>query len=129
MSNYAKVNLAEVEDSAPQFGMGEIQEARFARGALGAHRIGLAYYRVNPGKRLGFGHHHDEVEEAYLVLAGSGRFRIDDEIVEVGARDVVYLPPDAVREWEAGPEGLEFVAFGGHSEDEQPHMQPGWWTD
>jgi quercetin dioxygenase-like cupin family protein len=129
MSTYRKVNLTQVEDSAPKFGMDEIQEARFARAELGCQKIGLAYYKVKPGKRLGFGHHHDEVEETYLVLAGAGRFKIDDDIVEVVARDVVYVPPAAVREWEAGDEGLEMVAFGGHSEAEQGHMKPGWWSD
>jgi quercetin dioxygenase-like cupin family protein len=129
MSTYRKVNLTQVEDSAPKFGMDEVQEARFARAELGCQKIGLAYYKVKPGKRLGFGHHHDEVEETYLVLAGAGRFKIDDDIVEVAARDVVYVPPAAVREWEAGDEGLEMVAFGGHSDAEQGHMEPGWWSD
>jgi mannose-6-phosphate isomerase-like protein (cupin superfamily) len=129
MSNYRKVNLGQVEDSAPKFGMDEVQEARFARGALGAESIGLAYYKVKPGKRLGFGHHHDEVEETYLVLSGSGRFKVDDDVVEVVARDALYVPPAAVREWEAGDDGLEMVAFGAHSDAEQGHMQPGWWSD
>jgi mannose-6-phosphate isomerase-like protein (cupin superfamily) len=129
MSNYTKVNLTEVEDSAPKFGIDEVQEARFARTALGAQAIGLAYYKVKPGRRLGFGHHHDEVEETYVILAGSGRFKIDDEIVEVAARDALYVPPEAVREWEAGDDGLEIVAFGAHSDKEQGHMQPGWWAD
>jgi quercetin dioxygenase-like cupin family protein len=129
MSNYMKVNLAEVEDSAPKFGLDEVQEARFARAALGAQAIGLAYYKVKPGRRLGFGHHHDEVEETYVILAGSGRFKIDDEIVEVAARDALYVPPEAVREWEAGDDGLEIVAFGAHSDQEQGHMHPGWWAD
>jgi mannose-6-phosphate isomerase-like protein (cupin superfamily) len=129
MSNYTKVNLTQVEDSAPKFGIDEVQEARFARTALGAKAIGLAYYKVKPGRRLGFGHHHDEVEETYVILAGSGRFKIDDEIVEVAARDALYVPPEAVREWEAGDDGLEIVAFGAHSDQEQGHMQPGWWAD
>lgn len=129
MSNHTKVNLSELADAAPDFGLAENLEARFARGALGAERIGLAYYKVHPGRRLGFGHHHDESEEMYLVLSGSGRFKIDDELVEVAARDVVYVPPAAQREWEAGDEGLEVVAFGGHSETEQSHMDREFWND
>jgi quercetin dioxygenase-like cupin family protein len=129
MSDYAKVNLTEVEDSAPKFGMGEVQESRFARAALGCEAIGLTYYKVKPGQRLGFGHHHDTIEETYLVLGGSGRFKLGDEIVEVAARDAVYVPPQTMREWEAGDDGLEMVAFGGHSEGEQGHLERGWWTD
>jgi quercetin dioxygenase-like cupin family protein len=129
MSNYTKINLTDVEDLAPRFGMDSVGEARPARAALGCETIGLAYYKVKPGQRVGFGHRHDEVEEVYLVLDGSGRFRIDDEIIDVSPRDVVRVPPDAMREWEAGDGGLEMVAFGGHSEAEQVHMERGWWID
>ena len=129
MNDYTKVNIAELVDQAPNFGMDEVGEARFARRALGAERVGMAYYRINPGRRLGFGHHHEESEEAYLMLSGSGRFRVGDDVFDVTARDVVYVAPQSMREWEAGDDGLEMVAFGSHSEAEQPHMEPGWWTD
>ena len=124
-----KLNLEDVTDLAPQFGMGEMGEARFARAALGAQRIGMAMYRMHPGRRVGFGHRHRESEEIYVVLAGSGRFRVDDEILNVAPRDVVYCPPQGMREWEAGPDGLELLAFGAHAENESPEMEPGWWTD
>ncbi|HEY1540740.1 MAG TPA: hypothetical protein VGF63_15160 [Solirubrobacteraceae bacterium] len=126
-TQHTTTNLDDIKDLAPEHGMGEIGEARFARTALGAEKIGLANYRMNAGRRLGFGHRHGEVEEIYLILAGSGRFKIEDEIIEVGARDVVYCPPSAMREWEAGPDGMEIVAFGGHAEGEA-EMQKDWWT-
>lgn len=121
-------NLDAAKDMAPEYGMGDMGEARFVRDALGAERIGLSNYRMNPGRRVGFGHRHRESEEIYVVLAGSGRFRIDDDIFEVAVRDVVYCPPEAMREWEAGPDGLELLAFGGHAENES-EMEPGWWVD
>jgi quercetin dioxygenase-like cupin family protein len=129
MSNFLKVNLGDVDDSAPKFGMGEIQEARFATKRLDCERIGLTVYAVKPGRRLGFGHSHDQDEEVYLVLSGSGRFKIDDEVIEVGARDVVRFPPATVREWEAGEDGMEFIAFGTHHEDEKGHMDQEFWKD
>jgi uncharacterized cupin superfamily protein len=128
MDSHTKLNLNDVKDLAPEFGMNEVGEARFARDALGAQRIGLCNYRVNAGYRVGFGHRHREAEEMYVVLAGSGRFRVEDDVFPVGARDVVYCPPSAMREWEAGPEGLEILAFGAHAESDA-EMQPGWWTD
>jgi quercetin dioxygenase-like cupin family protein len=126
--SHRKINLDDVKDLAPDFGMKEMGEARFARNAVGADRIGLTNYRMKPGQRVGFGHRHGEVEEMYVVLAGSGRFRVDDEVFPVAARDVVYCPPNAMREWEAGPDGLELLAFGAHAENDA-EMQPGWWTD
>jgi quercetin dioxygenase-like cupin family protein len=129
MTDYTKLNLDEVKDLAPDFGMAQLGQSRFARQALGAERIGLAHYRVNPGQRIGFGHHHEQSEEVYVMLSGSGRFRVRDDVFEVGPRDVVYCPPEAMRGWEAGPDGLEILAFGAHVEGESPHMEQGWWTD
>ncbi len=128
MSEYTKINLSEVTDLAPQFGMGEMGEARFARQQLGAEKIGLTYYRMNGGNRVGFGHTHSEVEEVYVVLSGSGRFKVGDEILDIGPRDVVYVAPNAMREWEAGADGMEMLAFGGHAEGDA-EMRQGWWTD
>ncbi|WP_354701609.1 hypothetical protein DSM112329_01934 [Paraconexibacter sp. AEG42_29] len=119
-------NLDDADDLAPGFGMADMGEARFPREALGAERVGLGHYLMRPGRRVGFGHRHDVSEEIYLVLAGSGRFKLDDEIVDVGPRDMVYCPPATVREWEAGPDGMEVLAFGGHAENES-HMDPGFW--
>ena len=107
MATYRKLNLDDVKDLAPDFGMQEMGQARFARQMLGAQRIGLAQYRMNPGRRVGFGHKHGESEEVYVVLSGSGRFRVDDDVLDVGPRDVVYCPPQVTREWEAGPAGME----------------------
>jgi quercetin dioxygenase-like cupin family protein len=127
MSSYTKVNFADVKDLAPDFGRAEIGEARFARTVLGAERIGVTNYVMHPGRRVGFGHRHGEVEEVYVVLSGSGRFKIDDEVFAIGRKDVVYCRPEAMREWEAGPDGLDMLAFGGHANDGD--MTPGWWTD
>jgi quercetin dioxygenase-like cupin family protein len=124
---HAIVNLDEAEDVAPRFGLDGTGEARFVRRDLGAERIGLAHYRVKPWQRAGFGHRHAEAEELYVVLGGSGRFKVDDDVFDVAVKDVVFCPPEAMRAWEAGPDGLELLAFGGHADDVE--MQPGWWSD
>jgi mannose-6-phosphate isomerase-like protein (cupin superfamily) len=127
MSNgYGRINLDEVEDLAAKFGMGEIGEARYLREDVGAERIGLTLYRMNPGKRSGFGHRHREAEEMYVVLSGSGRVKIDDAILDLGARDVVRVAPAAVREFEAGPHGMELIATGTHVEGDGEMLQD-WW--
>lgn len=128
MAKHTKINFDNAKDLAPEFDMQAMGEARFVRDALGAERIGLSQYRMNPGQRVGFGHRHGESEEIYVVIEGSGRFKVEDEVFPVAARDVVYCRPDAMREWEAGPDGLEMLAFGGHAENDA-EMQPGWWTD
>ena len=128
MSGYARVNLKELEDSAEAAGLSPSLEARFARKPLEAERSGMSYQRLAPGFRVPFGHDHEDQEEHYVVLSGSGRFKLGDAVVEVGQWDVLRVAPTTMRAVEAGPEGIELLAFGaGRSGDTTP--QPGWWSD
>ncbi len=120
--------LTEVKDSAPEFGIGEIQEARFAKDDLDAERTGLSYLRLKPGKRSPFGHKHDEAEEIYVVIAGSGRMKLDDEIIEVEILDAIRVSPEVVRAFEAGDDGLEVIATGSRHDGDGELVQD-WWSD
>jgi quinol monooxygenase YgiN/mannose-6-phosphate isomerase-like protein (cupin superfamily) len=111
---FTHVNLGEVEDQAPKHGLGELGEARFARGALGATRTGISFQRLRPGVRQAFGHRHRRAEEVLVVLEGSGRIRIDDELVELRTLDALRIAPEATRRLEAGQDGLGFVVVGPH---------------
>jgi mannose-6-phosphate isomerase-like protein (cupin superfamily) len=127
-TGYAHTNLDDVDDLAAKFGMGETGEARYLREDVGAERIGLTYYRMNPGKRTGFGHRHREAEEMYVVLTGSGRIKVDDDVIDLRARDVVRVAPASVRELEAGPDGIEVLATGTHVDGDGEMVQE-WWTE
>lgn len=132
MATHTKVNLKEVEDSAPKFGYAPNVEARFASGDLGLEKSGVSYQRLVPNFRMPFGHKHDEQEELYVILGGNGRMKLDDEIVDVERWDAIRIPSETMRGIEAGPDGVEFLAFGAPntgppSEDTEP--VPGWWTD
>lgn len=131
MANYTLVNLKrDVEDMAPKFGMGEGLESRFARRSLELEKSGLSYFRVGPGYRLPFGHHHEEQEEVYVILSGSARMKLGDEIVELEQWDAVRVPPEVTRGFESGPDGAEILAFGAPSnENADVQMVQGWWTD
>jgi mannose-6-phosphate isomerase-like protein (cupin superfamily) len=107
-------NLADVDDLAPRFGHGDVLEARFATGALDASQTGVSYQRLRPGMRHAFGHRHRLAEEVYVVLAGDGRVKIDDEIRDVRALDAVRVAPESARAFEAGPNGLDLLVFGPH---------------
>ncbi|MBV9212042.1 MAG: cupin domain-containing protein [Actinobacteria bacterium] len=125
---YTHKKLTEVEDSAPRFGFSETQEARFANRDLELERSGLSHHRVKPGRRQAFAHRHEQGEEVYVVIAGSGRVKIDDEVVDIERLDAIRVAPAAVRQFEAGPEGLEILAFGPHHEGDG-ELLPGWWSD
>src|ERR1700704_2786392 len=104
--------LTEVEDSASKFGFEAIQEARFAKNDLEAEATGVSLHHIRGGKRQAFAHKHEAAEEVYVVLAGSGRIKLDDEIVTVEPLDAIRVAPKVVRAFEAGPDGIEVLAFG-----------------
>jgi mannose-6-phosphate isomerase-like protein (cupin superfamily) len=125
---YTLKNLSNVEDSAAGFGIGDVQEARFAHGALDCEQVGFAHHRVKAGKRQAFGHKHEGAEEVYVVLSGAGRVKLDDEIVEVAKLDAIRVAPQVMRQFEAGPDGLELLAFG-HRRKGDGEIVNGWWSD
>jgi mannose-6-phosphate isomerase-like protein (cupin superfamily) len=125
---YTLRNLRETEDSAPKFGFGELGEAHFPREELGATETGFAYHVLRPGKRNAFGHRHDEAEEVYVVIAGSGRVRLDDEIVDVSELDAIRVSPEVTRAWEAGDGGLSLIVFGARHEGDG-ELEHDFWQD
>lgn len=127
-SDYTHVNLIDVEDAAPAMGIAGAQEMRVAQPALGAHDTGVTHLRLRPGCRQPIGHRHDRAEEVYVVLSGSGRVKLDDEVVALEPRDAVRVAPAVMRSFEAGPEGLELLAVGAHHEGDGA-VVPGWWSD
>ena len=110
MSAFTIANLKELEDSAGKRVPGI--EGRFARSHLDSDHLGVSYLRYAPGVRSSIGHSHREQEEAYVIISGSGRIRLDDEIRELRQWDVVRVAPSTVRAFEAGDEGIEFIAIG-----------------
>ena len=129
MAGYTKLNLIEdVENTAPKFGMGEVLEARFAREAIEAQKFGLSLQRLKPNQRMPFGHKHGEQEEVYVVVGGSGRLKIEDEVLDVAQWDAVRVDAELVRNLEAGPDGMDVLAFGAPGiRDTEQYMN--WWTD
>lgn len=110
MSSYATVNLLELEDSigdrAPEI------EGRFGRTQLESRDLGVSHFRYAPNFRSPFGHKHREQEEAYVVVEGSGRVLLGDEVLDLGLWDVVRVAPEVVRAFEAGSDGLTVIAIG-----------------
>lgn len=110
--SYTIKNLRDIEDKAPQFGIDAVQAARFAHYDLDAEKTGLAFLGVKPNCRQAFAHRHDEAEEIYVILSGSGRLKLDDEVIEVKPLDAIRIAPKVARQFEADDEGLELLALG-----------------
>jgi uncharacterized cupin superfamily protein len=113
MADYTQKNLKDdVENAAEKFGLAPSLEARFGRSALGLEGGGFSYQRYAPNFRSPSSHRHERLEEAYVIVGGSGRIKIDDEIRELRPWDAVRVAPGTARGFEAGPDGLELIAIG-----------------
>src|SRR5947209_12416678 len=123
---YTKKNLRDIEDSAVKFGLSDAQEARFARRDLAAEQTGLTHLVIKPGHREAFAHRHRDAEEVYVVLAGSGRVKLDDQFVDLNALDAVRVGPGTTRQLEAGPDGLEVLIAGAHVEGDVEQVADFW---
>ncbi len=121
-------NLLDFDDLAPGFGIDGGSQARFPTGDLGLDRMGVGHHRLPPGVRIPFGHRHAEAEELYVVLAGNGRARIDDEYLELRPYDAIRITPGAVRGFEGGDQTLDVLAVGPrHPKDGE--LLHDWWQD
>jgi mannose-6-phosphate isomerase-like protein (cupin superfamily) len=129
MADYTLVNLKEVEDQAPKFGLSPDLEARFARVPLDAELIGMTYQRLGPNYRIPFGHTHKTQEEVYVLLNGSARIKVGDEIRDLKPMDAVRIPKESMRGLEAGPEGAEFILVGAPGGPGDAETEQGWWSD
>jgi mannose-6-phosphate isomerase-like protein (cupin superfamily) len=130
MADYTKLNLrSDVEDMAPKFGYAPNVESRFARKPLALEESGLSFFRLAPGFRMPFGHRHERQEEVYVVVSGSARVKVEDEVVELAQWDALRLPGAVWRGLEAGPDGVELLAFGAPKAENDTEMEMGWWSD
>ena len=133
MGDYTIKNLKEdVEDVAVGFGLSPNLEARFARKPLGCEQGAVGYEKLAPNFRVPFGHTHANQEEVYVVVSGGGRLKLEDEIVDVRRWDAIRVAPGTTRNFEAGPDGAEIIAFGAPASADIPNdaeMIPGWWAD
>jgi quercetin dioxygenase-like cupin family protein len=114
VAGWAKKSFDELRDVSPD---GVRIQWRFARDALGSPELGVSRFTYEPGARMPWGHRHREQEEAYVVVGGSGRAKLDDEIIELGPSDVLRVAPAVVRSFEAGPDGLDLICIGGRKSE------------
>ena len=130
MADYTKTNLrTDVVDQAPKFGMPAEMQARFARRPLDGKTLGLSLFSLEPNFRIPFGHKHRHQEEVYVIVRGSARVEVDGEVVELAEWDAIRFDTDTMRDVEAGPDGVEYLAFGAGEDASEVEMVQGWWSD
>jgi len=127
MTHYTHRNLKDdVENASERFGLAPDMEARFARRPLELEGGGFSYQKLAPGFRAPTAHRHKAHEEVYVVIGGSGRMKIEEEIRELRQWDAVRLAPDTPRAFEGGPDGLELIAIGFGDADDSEMLENFW---
>lgn len=129
MADYTKVNLKDdVDDQAPNFGLEGNIEARMARVPLELEHQGVSYQRIAPNYRVPFAHRHKNQEEVYILLSGSLRVKLEDEVVELRPFDALRVHKDTMRGFEGGPDGAELIAVGApNTGPGDAEVENGWW--
>jgi mannose-6-phosphate isomerase-like protein (cupin superfamily) len=115
---YTIKNLREAKDVAAEAGLSDSLEARFAHEDLDSDRSGISYQVMKAGKRQPFAHRHGEMEEIYVVLSGTGKVKLDDEVEDIGPLDAIRIAPSVTRAFEAGDEDLVLLAFSPRAPDD-----------
>jgi uncharacterized cupin superfamily protein len=64
---------------------------------LGASALGARLWRLAPGQ-ASTRHRHRDQEELYVLLEGSGRIRLDDEVLTLNPMDALLVEPRTVRQ-------------------------------
>ena len=128
MAGYTKTNLKGADDVAAESGLDV--EARIGRKHMDSEHLGVSYFRFGPGERAPYGHKHSVQEEAYVVVSGSGRMKLDDELIDLAQWDLIRVAPEVIRGIEGGPDGIELVIVGSdRPPDGDGEMVHDWWTD
>jgi hypothetical protein len=130
MSDYTIVNLGDIENVAPKFQMPDGMDVRFPKRDLGCRIGGIGVEKLPAGVRTPFGHTHSEQEEIYVIAEGSGRIKLDDEVLDLRQWDILRIGPGVMRNLEAGYDGITLIAFGAPlGEESDGELHHGWWSD
>jgi mannose-6-phosphate isomerase-like protein (cupin superfamily) len=131
---YTRTNIKrDLEDIGSVFDGPPDLEFHAATKPLELEQSALTHQRVPPGYRFPYGHSHQTQEEVYVVVRGSGRMKVDDEVFDLEEWDAVRVPPGMWRGFEAGPDGLEFLVIGAPNLGDDPRGDVDglrdWWAD
>ena len=124
--DWTKISFDSVADVSPE---DLPMQWRFGRGALGSPDLGVSRFTYEPGARMPWGHRHEQQDEVYVVVAGSGRAKLDDEIIELRTWDVLRVAPAVMRSFEAGPDGMDVICIGGRKPaGGDTEKEPSFWS-
>jgi quercetin dioxygenase-like cupin family protein len=90
-------------------------------GQLGATTLAVRLWRLAPGQTM-TRHRHLEEHELYVLLEGTGRMRVEDELLTLAPLSAVLVEPETVRQMfnDTGEDALWLVAGAPHDDWGEP---------
>lgn len=131
MAGFTVKNLKEVENQGVKFGIDENEiELRMAKDPLECEQCGISYLKLGKNYRVPWGHNHKTQEEVFILISGSARMKVEDEVIEMAPFTAVRVAREAMRGYEAGPEGAELLVIGApRTGGGDADIEQGWWDD
>ena len=130
MADYVIKRLEEAPDILGEY-PGEMRMMTYE---LGAERVAFTWRRMPPrtGGKGSYGHRHKEAEEIYFVAAGTLQFKLEEEVIDLEAGNVVMVPPHVVRSvWNDSDEDAVVIIVSNRVADPRTDAEtvPDFWPD
>ena len=103
-----------------------------AAGDLGNEQVAFTWRRMpaQTGGKGSYGHRHKVAEEIYFVASGTLQFKIEDEVMDLGAGTVVRMAPHVARSvWNEGPDDAVLIMCSMRTDDPREDVEsvPDFW--
>jgi mannose-6-phosphate isomerase-like protein (cupin superfamily) len=93
---------------------------------LGTEQVAFTWRRMPPqtGGKGSYGHRHKTQEELYFVASGVLQFKLEEQIFDVAAGNLVRVAPHVARSvWNDGPEDAVLIMCSVKSDDPRADVE------
>jgi len=91
MSEVKVLNNGEKFAHASVCSLHHFEGKQFIKDAIGATSCEISFGTLPTGAAVPFFHSHKENEEIYIILTGSGKFQVNDEVFDIAEGSVVRV--------------------------------------
>ena len=90
---------------------GQVKGKAFLKEALGTTGSEVSVGALPANTALPFFHAHKQNEEVYVVLKGSGKMQVDEDVFDLQEGTVVRVSPQGSRGIISGPQGITYLCM------------------
>lgn len=97
MSEIKTLNQGEKFAHATVGSLKNFEGKQFVKDATGATSCEISFGTLPTGAAVPFFHSHKENEENYIILSGSGKFQVNDEVFDIAEGSVIRVATNCDR--------------------------------